>query len=43
MLAVYRQSPAEFLLIAATAAAIIVMPIEQGVANPQAARGLLSA
>jgi SulP family sulfate permease len=32
ILAVYRQSPAEFLLIAATAAAIIVMPIEQGVA-----------
>ena len=32
MLAVYRESPGEFLLIAATAAAIIVMPIEQGVA-----------
>jgi SulP family sulfate permease len=29
---VYRQSPGEFLLIAATAAAIIVLPIEQGVA-----------
>jgi sulfate permease, SulP family len=29
---VYRQSPGEFLLIVATAAAIIVLPIEQGVA-----------
>jgi sulfate permease, SulP family len=29
---IYRQSPGEFLLIAATAAAIIVLPIEQGVA-----------
>src|SRR5690349_2803430 len=29
---IYRQSPAEFLLIVATAAAIIVLPIEQGVA-----------
>jgi SulP family sulfate permease len=29
---IYRQSPGEFLLIVATAAAIIVLPIEQGVA-----------
>ena len=29
---IYRQSRAEFLLIVATAAAIIVLPIEQGVA-----------
>src|SRR5881227_2997318 len=29
---IYRQSPGEFLLVAATAAAIIVLPIEQGVA-----------
>jgi sulfate permease, SulP family len=29
---IYRQSRAEFLLIAATAAAIVVLPIEQGVA-----------
>ncbi len=32
MAAVLRQSPSEFLLIVATAAAIIVLPIEQGVA-----------
>jgi MFS superfamily sulfate permease-like transporter len=32
ILQVYRQSPGEFLLIVATAAAIIVLPIEQGVA-----------
>jgi sulfate permease, SulP family len=32
IVAVYRQSFGEFLLIAATAAAIIVLPIEQGVA-----------
>lgn len=32
ILKVYRQSPGEFLLIVATAAAIIVLPIEQGVA-----------
>ena len=32
ILTIYRQSPGEFLLIAATAAAIIVLPIEQGVA-----------
>ncbi|MBS0532406.1 MAG: SulP family inorganic anion transporter [Proteobacteria bacterium] len=30
--AIFRQSPGEFLLVAATAAAIIVLPIEQGVA-----------
>ena len=29
---IYRQSPGEFLLVIATAAAIIVLPIEQGVA-----------
>jgi sulfate permease, SulP family len=29
---IYRQSPGEFLLVVATAAAIIVLPIEQGVA-----------
>jgi MFS superfamily sulfate permease-like transporter len=29
---IFRQSPGEFLLVAATAAAIIVLPIEQGVA-----------
>jgi MFS superfamily sulfate permease-like transporter len=32
MAAVLRQSPSEFLMIIATAAAIIVLPIEQGVA-----------
>src|SRR4051812_16265830 len=32
IVAIYRQSFAEFLLIAATAASIIVLPIEQGVA-----------
>jgi len=32
IVAIYRQSLGEFLLIAATAAAIIVLPIEQGVA-----------
>jgi sulfate permease, SulP family len=31
IVAIYRQSPGEFLLIVATAAAIIVLPIEQGV------------
>lgn len=31
--AIFRQSPGEFLLVAATAAAIIVLPIEQGVAT----------
>jgi MFS superfamily sulfate permease-like transporter len=31
IVAVFRQSPAEFLLIVLTAAAIIVLPIEQGV------------
>ncbi|MBN9006094.1 MAG: SulP family inorganic anion transporter [Rhizobiales bacterium] len=30
---IFRQSPGEFLLVAATAAAIIVLPIEQGVAT----------
>src|SRR5438094_3533487 len=32
IITIYRQSPGEFLLIVATAAAIIVLPIEQGVA-----------
>jgi SulP family sulfate permease len=32
IVAIYRQSPGEFLLIVATAAAIVVLPIEQGVA-----------
>jgi SulP family sulfate permease len=31
IVAIYRQSPGEFLLIVATSAAIIVLPIEQGV------------
>jgi sulfate permease, SulP family len=31
IVAIYRQSPAEFLLIGSTAAAIILLPIEQGV------------
>ena len=31
IVSIYRQSPAEFLLIVATAAAIIILPIEQGV------------
>jgi MFS superfamily sulfate permease-like transporter len=31
IVSIYRQSPAEFLLIMATAAAIIILPIEQGV------------
>jgi MFS superfamily sulfate permease-like transporter len=31
ILSIYRQTPGEFMLIAATAAAIVVLPIEQGV------------